>query len=301
MKRQLTVKSLLTEVGTLVGMYGGEFRIGETAPTAESVYCEALGDNGHTQDSLFERWVVLKGTDGVWRQRLIADYTSGVLRFRHSAGPPDQNFSHAAGDTLFLFDRAAPAIILQAIMPAVEANPHLATITALKTIDTKELNKEYIQNNISETPTYADPDVKLYNKDNLRSAIALTNVKSILEVQTDGETLPVDYWDWRYFGNGTLELNGLLVIDNSLLQTKLTIIYTTETGAGLTDISDWNMSVAHVEPRAKECLKYHCAARWMQSSLAARDEEGWNYAKKTETHFRNRAAELEPVLPAVMK
>lgn len=301
MKTNITVKDLLTEVGTLVGMYGGEFFVTPTAPAAESVYCEALADNGHTLDSLFERWVVLKGTDGVWRQRVINNFSNNVLAFKHASGANMQLFSHDATDTLFLFDRAAPALVLRAIMPAVESNPHLATLTRRKTIDLKALHEEYIQNQSISPPIYANQDERLNFKDVLTSSVGLSDVLQILEVRQDGVLMPVDYWEWRYFGNGDLADNGLLTIDNRFLMTKIEIVYTVDSTNRIMDITRWEDSVAQVAKRARECLKYHCAARWMQTSLAGRDEEGWNYAKKTETHFRNRAAELEPVLPAVMR
>lgn len=301
MRSPLSVKELLTEVGTLVGMYGGEFLIDDTAPGAESIYCEDLGDNGHSQDSLFERWVVLKDSDGVWRQRVISDYSGRVLTFKTASSGSRQVFAHGGGERLYLFDRAAPMLVLRAIVPAVAANPHLAILSGFKTLDLKALHTEYLENQEAAIPTYSEPGVRLIKKDVTNSIFGISDIHQILEIRADGDVVPVDDWEWRFYGNGELDLNGMLIIDNRWLFGKIDIINTINQEVALYHISDWERNIVQVLPRAKECLKYYCAARWMSTNLPSRDEEGWNYAKKTETHFRNRARELEIVLPSVTK
>lgn len=308
MKTNLQVKELLTEVGTLVGMYGNEFEVDTTDPGAESVYCLDLANNGHTAESLVNRWVVLQTSAGSWTQRVIDDFDEAhnLLRFKSgSASGAGTVFAHGAESVLHLFGDTSPELFLRAIVPAISANAHLASLVGSIELDLKALNRERLDNakrvEAGDDPVYASDQYRMFNKENLRSAIGISDITEVNEVTLDGETLPVSEWEWRYFGKGEREENGWLVVQNYLLSEKVRVFYANTPTPQRYRIGQWDDTIAQVEDSAKECLKYRCAARWISSLLPSRDEEGWNYLKRTETHFRNRADELDIVLPATLR
>lgn len=301
MRIALTVRDLLTEVGTLVGMYDNEYRIDPAAPAAESVYCRELGDNGHDNDSLAERWVVLRASDGTWKQRKVASYepSSNVLAFHHSTGN-DVVFQHQDA-VLYLFDRAAPELVLRTIIPAMAAQPHLAEFTGKMTLDLAALKSEYEANKDREVPVYANGAARMTERQGTMSSIAINNIRGITSVRWQGREIPFEYWRWDFYGTGENAANGVLRIESQYLTGKVDIIFNQTPEPAVFGIGNWLDSMVEMETIAKECLKYHCAARWMQATLPARDAEGWEYAKRTETHFRNRAGELDIVVPHTLR
>lgn len=308
MKVSLTVKDILTEVGTLVGSYGNMFRIDETQPAAEQVYCVDLANNGYTSDSLLDRWVVLKTTGGNWVQRKINRFENNILYFRAASGS-SVIFAHTDA-RLYLFDRAAPEVMLRTMVPTISAFPHLAQVVTTKRINPKDLVSEFKENVDDAYDGYApewegphvDEDARVaFYAEGTKIVIGISDIMNVLYVRDRYDVkIPTSDYTWEYLGEGTLSSNGVLSLDPSyVFYSYLSVIGTTYTRPEDYSISDWDNEVASLETSAKECLKYYCAARWMSATLPSRDEEGWNYAKKTETHFRNRAAELEPVMPSV--
>lgn len=301
MRVSLTVQDLLTEVGTLVGMYDNEYLIDSTSPSVEQVYCSDLGNNGHTNDSLEDRWVVLRTSDGTWTQRKIASYnpSSNILQFQHSQGS-GVIFRHS-DSVLHLFDRAAPELALRTIIPAISAQSHLANFKNSLTLDLKALHREYLNNKNAIHPAYANTNYRMVDLQGVTASIAISNLRQVLGVRALGDEIPFNLWDWEFYGHGELAENGILRINSGYLTLKVDITYTQPPSPTDFGIEDWTRELVSVEPIAKECIKYHCAARWMQASLPARDENGWEYAKRTETHFRNRAAELDVVQPHTLR
>lgn len=297
----LTVRDLLTEVGTLVGMYDNEYRIDNTPPGAEQVYCRELADNGHTNESLTDRWVVLQTSGGVWTQRRINTFTpsSNILTFQHSSGN-DVVFQHQDA-TIYLFDTAAPELVLRTIIPAFSAHPHLAQFTGNMGLDLKALNTEYEDNKSLESPVFANTNFRMVDKRGTVAYIAISNINKVSGIRYMGREIPLEDWNWDYYGDGTLAQNGVLRIDSAYLMGKVEVIFIQTPRPANFGISDWSNEIVSLDSMAKESLKYHAAARWMQASLPARDENGWEYAKRTETHFRNRANELDVVLAPVQR
>lgn len=310
MKLNLKVNELLTEVGTLVGMYGNSFAIDETPPAAEQIYCTDLGNNGHDSDSLRDRWVVLQGSNGVWRQRKVDRYEGNILFFQ-SAPTSTQVFAHT-GAVLHLFDRPAPALVLKSILPALNAFPHLAQLVKVRTLPMKSLHREFrdnVENSYVDSPAWEGPFVDENARvvsaplDSHIFQVGISDIKNVINVYDEaGDVVPAKEWNWDYYGRGELGDNGRLTLEGYMSTERLVSLSVIENSTPADySISDWEADVALIEPAAKECLKFYCAARWMSVTLPSRDEEGWNYAKKTETHFRNRAAELEPVIPSVFR
>ena len=301
MTTTLTVRDLLTEVGTLVGMYDNEYRIDATPPGNERVYCSELASNGHTSDSLSERWVVLKASDGSWKQRKILSYepSSNILSFQHSTGR-EVVFEHTDA-VLYLFDRAAPELVLRTVIPALAAQPHLAQFSARLGLDLGALHAEYVANQDREIPVFANDNWRMVDKQGVTASIGISNIRGITSVRRWSQDIPFDDWKWDYYGRGEYADNGVLRIKGEYLTSKIEIVFNQTPEPSVYGIGDWSQVLVEMDPYAKECLKYHCAARWMQATLPSRDEEGWNYAKKTETHFRNRAADLDVVLPHTLR
>lgn len=301
MRNAITVKDLLTEVGTLVGMYDSEYRIDNTAPAAEQVYCRELADNGHTQDSLLDRWVVLEDSAGVWRQRKIREYapSSNILSFYHSTGD-NRIFAHT-NSTLYLFDITPPQLLLRTVIPELATQTHLATLQGVLTLNMTTLNAEFTANKTADPKTYASTRYRIWDTQGYHVFVGIGGISQVLRIRVDGDIVPVDYWRWDYYGNGDYEDNGVLTLENTYSRSKVEVTYSDNPSPSDFDITDWEAEVATLEPRAGESLKYSCAARWMSATLPSMDEEGWNYAKRTETHFRNRAQALDIVLPATLR